>query len=446
MTVASTSDQSTIYQRPAELLQNLICFDTTNPPGNEADCVNYINQLLTAVGFKTNLLTSDPARPNLITRLAGHGHAPPLLLYGHVDVATTENQTWQHPPFEGKLVNGYVWGRGALDMKGGVAMMLTALLRAKAESLTPPGDVVLVILSDEERGGELGAKYLVENHAALFDGIRYAIGEFGGYTLYVGQKTFYPIMVSEKQGCVLRAKVRGPSGHASFFHRGGATAKLAKFLQQLEKHRLPVHIQPVVRQMVKAISSAQPFLMKIAFRQLLKPMLTNKVLNLLGTKGQNYDPLFHNTVNVTGVHGGEHFWSIPSEIIVEMAVSLIPNNSPDDLINELRQIVGEDVEFEVVLQEPPGPTEPDLGLFDTLTSVLHEADPEGIPVPIMLVAVSDGRHFSRLGIQTYGFTPMKLPRGIDFARTAHAADERIPVEALDFGTSLIYKVLQRFGN
>lgn len=129
-----------IYDRPVELLQNLIRFDTTNPPGNETECINYINTLLTEAGFETTLLAKDPQRPNLVTRLKGAGTAPPLLLYGHVDVVTTSNQTWQQPAFEGQVVDGYVWGRGALDMKGGVAMMLAACMRAKANNLSLPGE------------------------------------------------------------------------------------------------------------------------------------------------------------------------------------------------------------------------------------------------------------------------------------------------------------------
>lgn len=153
---------SSIYQRPQELLQRLIQFDTTNPPGNEAECISYINRLLTDAGIETTILARTRERPNLIARLHGQGNSSPLLLYGHVDVVTTENQKWQHPPFEGKVVDGFVWGRGALDMKGGVAMMLAAVIRAKTEGLRLPGDVVLAIVSDEETGGTFGSKYLVE--------------------------------------------------------------------------------------------------------------------------------------------------------------------------------------------------------------------------------------------------------------------------------------------
>jgi acetylornithine deacetylase/succinyl-diaminopimelate desuccinylase-like protein len=328
-------------------------------------------------------------------------------------------------------------------MKGGVAMMLAALLRAKAEGLTPPGDVVLAIVSDEEVGGRYGARYLVEKHPVLFKGIRYAIGEFGGFTLRFGRQRFYPIMVAEKQPCLVRATVRGPSGHGSLPMHGGATAKLGKLLQQLDKDLLPVHITPVVRQMIEKASSALPLPAKLALRLLLTPFLTDKVLNLLSKRGEVFGPLFHNTVNVTTVHGGEQIWGIPSKIVVELASSLLPGYNSNDLMAELRQIIGDDIELELINYDP-GPAEPEMGLFKTLADILREADPDGIPIPILMPGPSDGRHFSQLDIQTYGFLPMNLPSEFDFSQTMHAADERIPVKALAFGTNIIYKVLQRF--
>jgi len=441
--MSSTTNQ-TIYKRPAELLQNLIRFDTTNPPGNEAECITYINGLLTEAGFETTLLAKSSNRPNLIARLQGRGTAPPLLLYGHVDVVTTANQKWTHPPFEGKIVDGCVWGRGALDMKGGVAMMLAALLRAKAEGLTPAGDVVLAIVCDEEAGGDYGVKYLVEEHPEQFEGIRYALGEFGGFPLYVGPRKFYLIQVAEKQICFIKATVRGPGGHGSLPMRGGAMAKLARLLQRLDQHRLPVHITPVARQMVEAMASALPFPLGIVLRQLVNPILTDTVLNLLGEKGRMFEPLFHNTVNATMVHGGEKVNVIPSEITVALDGRLLPGYTPDDLIAELRPIIGDEVELELVRHDP-GPAEPDIGMFDLLAGILREADPNGIPMPLLLSGTTDARFFSRLGIQTYGYTPMNLPPEFNFAQLAHAADERIPVDAVDFGANAIYKVLQRYG-
>jgi acetylornithine deacetylase/succinyl-diaminopimelate desuccinylase-like protein len=228
----------TIYEHPVELLQNLIRFDTTNPPGNEAECIKYINTLLTDVGFETVVLFKDINRPNVIARLKGQGATAPILLHGHVDVVTTAYQKWTHPPFEAEIADGYIWGRGALDMKSGVAMMLAAFLRAKAEHLNPSGDIVLAIVSDEEAGGNYGAKFLVENHQGYFEGIRYAIGELGGFSLYSRKKNFYPIMVSEEQICQMKTIIRGFGGHGSIPMYGGSMAKVDRLLRQLDTKTL----------------------------------------------------------------------------------------------------------------------------------------------------------------------------------------------------------------
>ncbi len=440
---ALPTSERTIYERPAELLQNLIRFDTTNPPGNEAQCVSYIDCLLTAAGFETTILAKDSNRPNLIARLKGQGTAPPLLLQGHVDVVTTANQDWTHPPFEGKLVDGYVWGRGALDMKGGVAMMLAAFLRAKAEDLAPAGDIVLTILSDEEAGGDYGANYLVENHSDQFEGIRYAIGEFGGFPLYIGGRKFYAIQVADKRFCWMKIILRGPGGHASSPVRGGIMARLARLLQSLDQHRLPVHVTPVAHQMLEAIAAVVPSPMSSAFQQLLDPALTDTVLDQLGPQGSMFDAVLHNTVNASVVRGGEKIDVIPGEITLKLDGRLLPGYTSDDMAAELRPIIGEDVELEVVRYDPPTP-EPDMGLFDTLAGILREADPEAIPIPLLLTATTDAKHFARLGIQTYGFLPMNLPEEFVFFQTIHAANERIPVEAVDFGANAVYQVLQLY--
>jgi len=436
------NDLSFIYQNPVRLLQKLVQFDTTNPPGNEYECISFINHLLTRSSIETKILAKSPQRPNLIARLPGRGDAAPLLLYGHVDVVTTAKQQWQHPPFAGHIIDDCVWGRGTLDMKGGIAMMLAALLRAKAENLQPPGDIVLAVLSDEEAGGDFGAKFLVENHPEEFTGIRYAIGEFGGASLSVGKRRLYPIQVAEKQVCWFKATFCGPGGHGSVPVRGGAMAKLANFLQRLDARQLPVHITPPARLMFSAMASEIGGVSGLMMAQLLNPRLTNSVLKLLGKRGRSFAPLLHNTVSPAVLHGSDKVNVIPSQVSVELDGRLLPGFKPDDVFSEIRTIVGEDAELEVLLYEP-GPSEPDMRLFDSLADILREADPEGIPIPLFLPAVTDGRTFSRLGIQTYGFLPMPLPKDLIFTEMVHAADERIPVEAVEFGTNAIYRALQR---
>jgi acetylornithine deacetylase/succinyl-diaminopimelate desuccinylase-like protein len=425
-----------------EVLQELIRFDTTNPPGNEAACIEFIRGQLDEAGCETRIYAKDPARPNLVSRLPG-GSAPPLLLQGHVDVVTTAGQTWTHPPFEARLEDGYVWGRGALDMKAGVAMLVHAFLRARRENVSLPGDLVLLVLSDEEGGGDLGARYLVEEQPELFAGMRYALGEFGGFTLHIGGKRFYPIQVAEKQICWLRAVVRGPGGHGAMVNRGGTVARLGRLLSDLDRKRLPVHVTPVAREFVERIAAELPRKEATVLRSLLKPRLTDTALRLLGERGRTMEPMLRNTVNATIVRGGEKINVVPSEIELELDGRALPGFSPDELFAEVQALVGDDIEIELVRHDP-GPSAPDLGLFESLAGIIRELDPEGIPVPLLQIGVTDGRFFSRAGVQTYGFLPMRLPEGFQFAKLIHAADERIPVDALEFGAEAVWRAVQRF--
>ena len=425
-----------------ELLQQLIRFDTTNPPGNEAACIDFIRAQLEEVGCETQTYEQEPGRPNLVSRLPG-GNAPPLLLQGHVDVVTTALQDWRHPPFAGVLEDGYVWGRGALDMKAGVAMLVHAFLRAKREDVQLPGDLVLLVLSDEEAGGNVGARYLVQEHPELFAGMKYALGEFGGFTLHVGGKRFYPIQVAEKQICWLKATIRGPGGHGSMVHRGGTVARLGRFLSDLDGKRMPVHVTPVVRETVEAIAASLPRHHAAIMRSLLKPRLTDGALRLLGARAAQFEPMLRNTVNATIVRGGAKINVVPSEIEIELDGRALPGFSPEQLVSELHELAGDDIEVEVVRHDP-GPTAPDLGLFETLAGVIRELDPEGVPVPLLQIGVTDGRFFSQVGVQTYGFLPMRLPEEFEFAKLIHAADERIPVDALEFGAEAVWRAVQRF--
>ena len=429
---------------PVELLQRLIRFDTTNPPGNEAACIGYVKEVLESAGCETSVYARDPGRPNLIARLAGEGSAPPLLLYGHVDVVTTAGQEWRHGPFDGAIVDGEVWGRGALDMKSGVAMLITAFLRARAENLRPAGDLILAVLSDEEHGGDYGARFLAREHPELFEGVRFALGEVGGVTTHLAGSRFYPIQVAEKQVCWLKATVRGPGGHGALPMRGGAMARLGDLLRRLDRTRLPVHVHPVARTMLETMAQAVPRPQRLALRALLEPRLTDAALRSLGERGRELEPMLRNTVNATIVRGGMKINVIPSELEVELDGRLLPGQRPDDLIRELRAAVGQDVELEVVRHDP-GPPEPDLSLYDTLAGILRELDPGATPVPLLMSGVTDGRFFATLGIQTYGFLPLRLPEGLRMAKLVHAADERVPVAALDFGVEAVYRAIQRFG-
>lgn len=431
-------------QNPVALLQQLIRFDTVNPPGNEGECIGFVKNLLEDAGFETSILAKNPERPNLVTRLSGAGEAPPLLLYGHIDVVTAGNQEWQYPPFEGLIREGAVWGRGALDMKGPLAMMLTALIRYKTDGFKPKGDLILAVVCDEEDEGLYGADFLTEEHGDLFKGARYAIGEIGGFSMHMGGQRFYPVMVAEKQKCTLKAIIKGPSGHGSLPLRNGAMAKLGILLKNLNSRKLPVHITPIAKRMIEVFASGMSFPANIIMKQLLNPFLADLIIDMLGGNGKFFESVLHHTVNATKVSGGEKINVVPDQITLELDGRLLPGSDPSELIREINRIKGTDIDFEVTTFIP-GPAEADLGLFPLLASVLKETDQKAIPVPFIISGTTDARYFSKLGIQTYGFTPMILPEGMDFSKLIHAANERIPVEALEFGANAICKLFHKYG-
>ena len=439
------TEPTTIYQRPAELLQTLIRFDTTNPPGDEAACVQYIAGLCHSLGIATQTYAKDPGRPNLVARIEGEGKAAPLLLYGHVDVVSTANQDWARPPFSGDIADGMVWGRGALDMKGGVAMMTAAFLRAKAEGLALPGDVILCILSDEEAGGENGAKFMVERHADVFAGVKYAIGEFGGFPMYIGGAKFFAVQVAEKSMCRNRVRFRGPAGHGSMPRRSpeNATYKLAMALEALNTKRLPVHITPAAENMINGIADGLGGDKGHTLRQLLDPAHTDAVLDELGDMGRQFDAILHNTASPNIVRGGDKINVVPGQVEIEIDMRVVPGFDPDEAMDEIRALVGEWGEVELT-QHSAGSGYLDMGLFDTLSEILLAGQDGAQVVPLLMSGGTDGRFFSDLNIQSYGFLPMDLPEDFDFMSTVHAANERIPVDTMSFGADKIYEVLRRF--
>lgn len=427
-----------------EVVQRLIRIDTSNPPGNELPAIGYLQGVLEEAGVETTILAADPARPNLVARIPGTGDAPGLLLHGHVDVVPTTGQQWQHDPFGGEVIEGWLWGRGTLDMKAGVVMMIDAFLRKAAAQQAPAGDIMLALLSDEEQGGALGAKYLVQHHADQFAGVSYAIGEFGAFPLQLGGQRFYPVQIAERVGVVFTLSIRGPAGHGSLPVRGGATARLGEVLTRLDRRRLPVHLIPATRLMLESMAEHVDGATRLALRRLLDPRSAAPTLRLLRAQLGILEPLLRNTVNATIVHGGDKHNVIPAEVTVILDGRMLPGFTPEDMAAELQDLVGAGVEITYESEGLPRHPEPDMTLFPLLAEILEERDPQGVAIPFMLPAVTDGRWFAQLGIQHYGFLPMKLPDDFAFQNVVHAEDERIPVDSLRHGADALAEVLDRY--
>jgi len=345
-----------------DLLRELIRFDTTNPPGNEEACVAHIESLLRNHGIEAQRFEQVPGRPNLVAHHAGANGGPPLVLYGHVDVVTTAGQQWTKPPFGAELADGYVWGRGALDMKGGVAMCVAAFIAAHESGSQTP--VRLVILSDEENGGDAGAKFLSLEHPNALGGAKHALGEFGGATQWIAGTRFYPIQVAEKQICWLRAHIRGHGGHGALGVKGGAMRRLGDVLRALDRKQPPVHIIPLVREWFEAMAAELPRGPSLVLRRMLDPRTADLAARAMGTRGRMLSRVIRNTVSPTIVHGSDKINVIPSEIVLEFDGRILPGQTPDDLIRELYDLVGrKNIELEVVRHDP-GPPEPDLSFYE----------------------------------------------------------------------------------
>jgi acetylornithine deacetylase/succinyl-diaminopimelate desuccinylase-like protein len=426
---------------PVALLQELIRFDTTNPPGHEEACVAHVERLLHEHGIESERYERTPGRPNLVAEHAGSNGGPPLLLYGHVDVVTTAGQRWSRPPFGGEIADGHVWGRGALDMKGGVAMCVAAFVAAhEAGSATP---LRLLVLSDEEDGGDDGAKFIAEERPEALGGARHALGEFGGTTQWIAGERFYPIQVAEKQICWLRATVRGAGGHGALGVKGGAMRRLGDVLRTLDRRQPPVHVIPLVREWIEQMAAALPTLQRNVLLRLLDPRTADLAVRMLGAKGRPLSRVIRNTVSPTIVHGGEKINVIPSEVELQLDGRILPGQTPEDLIRELHELLGDDVELDVVRHDP-GPPEPDLSYYDTLAEIVRELDPGSHPVPMLQAGVTDARFLSRAGVQTYGYLPLKLPEDFELYPLIHNADERVPVAALAFGVDAIGRAIERY--
>ena len=431
-------DWQRIEDEAVRLLQGLLRIDTTNPPGNERAAAEYIAEFLRAEGFEPQLLTSEPERTSVIARLAGSGERGPLLLQGHTDVVPADPSEWSRPPFSGEIADGCVWGRGALDMKGTVVMQLLALALAKRLGLRPRGDIIFCAVPDEEAGGFKGAAWLVDNHPDLVRA-EVALGEVGGFTLHLGGQQFYPIQVTEKVGCQVKLRVTGPSGHGSQPIRDGAMAKTARVLAAITRQRLPLHVTPVAEEFVRTLATADPTLLG-----LLDPAHGDGVLAEMGDGGRMYEAILHNTASPTVVQGGSKTNVIPGTVEITLDGRLLPRQTAEEFLAELRKVIGDDAEIESVRHTPSLTEAPASGYYHELEAVLAELEPQARPVPTILTGVTDARHFARLGTVCYGFAPVRLGPETAFWTLFHSADERIPIDGLRFGVQALFRVVERY--
>ena len=429
-----------------ELLRDLLRIDTSNPPGNETACAEAVAEHLRGSGLEPEVLEAAPGRGNVVARMRGQSDDPPLLLTAHLDVVGVEPAAWTHPPFGGEIADGFVWGRGAVDMKNMLAMSL-AVLRLLADAEVPlRRDVIFAGVADEEAGCAHGSQWLVEQHP---DKVRagFALGEVGGFTMWVGGRPIYPVQVAEKGVCWIRATARGVAGHGSIPREDNAIVALAAFLQRVGRRKLPVHRSEVVDRFVLALADAQPQ----PARAILPFLLDGRVSPLIGklipdrSTGRVLEALIRNTASPVMISGGSKSNVIPSTAQAQLDGRIAVGSSADELLAELRALAGDAVELEVLLSRDPHEAPADTDLFDLIRTVVAEHHPGATAVPSVIPGFTDAHYWSQLGTVCYGFSPVRLePDAPDFSALFHATDERVPVDGFTAGLQMLADVVFRF--
>jgi acetylornithine deacetylase/succinyl-diaminopimelate desuccinylase-like protein len=426
----------------------LIQAETVNPPGNELPAILVVRDILEQAGFPAGsfqILESAPNRGNLVARIKGDGSQRPLLLSGHVDVVPVERERWSHDPFGGEVINDEVWGRGALDMKGFLAMYLQVFLQIFRQQKSLKRDVILAAIADEENGFKYGSQFLVENHRDLIDA-EYGLTEGGALTVYFGKAKAYPIQVAEKGVCFLRARASGKPGHGSVPHGENAVSRLARGLELLRQAgHLPVHITPTFLRMVDAVSGQIRSPMRSLTGLLRYPIVINNLLKVMKGEGRNYlSALVTNTLSPTMLQAGSKVNVIPSVAEAAIDCRLVPGQTPESVTREIHAITGSLIELEPVFTTSGAEFSADTPLFRLLERRTRQMDPGGMVFPMMMLGATDACQYQKAGITMYGFTPGILPSNLPILQMAHGHDERMPISFIESGLPVLWDVLEEF--
>ncbi|WP_424751731.1 M20/M25/M40 family metallo-hydrolase [Mycobacterium sp.] len=425
-----------------EVVSRLIRFDTTNTgepetTQGEAECARWVGEQLAEVGYQPQYVESGaPGRGNVFARLPGADRARgALLIHGHLDVVPAEPAEWSVHPFSGAIEDGFVWGRGAVDMKDMVGMMIVVARQLKRAGIVPPRDLVFAFVADEEHGGHYGAQWLVDNRPDLFDGVTEAIGEVGGFSLTVphrngGERRLYLIETAEKGLAWMRLTARGPAGHGSMAHDQNAVTAVAEAVARLGRHRFPLVLTDTVAQFLAAVSEETGLTFDTGSADL------EGAIEKLGPMARMLKAVLHDTANPTMLKAGYKANVIPATAEAVVDCRILPGRRAA-FEAEVDRLIGPDVTREWIRDFSSYETSFDGDLVDAMNAAVLALDPDARTVPYMLSGGTDAKAFARLGIRCFGFSPLRLPPDLDFTALFHGVDERVPIDALRFGTDVL---------
>jgi acetylornithine deacetylase/succinyl-diaminopimelate desuccinylase-like protein len=432
----------------ARFAADLIRIDTTNRGGGDArerPAAEYVAERLAEAGLEPVLLESAPGRANVVLRISGAGAEEAvvedgaLLLHGHLDVVPADPAEWTVPPFSGEIRDGVLWGRGAVDMKNADAVLLALACDWARSGRRPRRDVVLAFTADEEDTAEFGARWLVERHPALFEGCTEAVGESGAFTFHAAGQRLYPIASAERGTAWLRLTARGRPGHGSKPNEANAVTRLAAAVARIGAYRWPARLIPTVRAAVEAIAAAAGT--RLPEGSLDGGMSAEELLARLGPAGGLVAGTIRNSANPTMLSAGYKVNVIPGEAVGYVDGRVLPGFE-EEFRTVLDELTGQDVSWEYAHEERPLEAPLHAPVMARMAAALLAEDPGSVIVPYCMSGGTDAKHFSRLGMTCYGFTPLVLPEGYDYYAMFHGTDERIPLSALEASVRIMDRFLE----
>jgi acetylornithine deacetylase/succinyl-diaminopimelate desuccinylase-like protein len=419
-----------------EICRDLIRIDTSNygddsGPG-ERKAAEHVAALLDEVGIPAELFETASGRTSLVAQWGGTpGAEGALLLHGHLDVVPAAAEDWQVNPFSGEIQDGYVWGRGAVDMKDFDAMMLSVVRARTRAGEVPQRPIVLCFTADEEAGGHLGAQVLVEQHTDHLAHCTEAIGEVGGFSTTIRGQRLYLIEAAEKGMAWMKLTARGRAGHGSMINDDNAVTRLTEAVARIGAHQWPVRLTPAMQTLLAAVG-------EIAGAE-ATPENAEALVAEFGGAARMMGAVIRNTANPTMLAAGYKVNVIPTEATAHVDGRFLPGFE-DEFFETIAFLCGEGIERSYLSHQQPWETPYDGDLVDAMARCLLAEDPDATVAPFLMSGGTDAKHFNKLGLRSYGYTPLRLPADLDFTALFHGVDERVPVDALEFGA----RVLDRF--
>lgn len=438
----TTTDASLEPDAQAEIdvvdfCRDLIRIDTTNW-GNgrshgEREAAEYCAEIMRGAGLDPVIFESAPGRASVVARMAGTDpEAGALVVHGHLDVVPAQAEDWQVDPFAAEIVDGMIWGRGAVDMKNMDAMILASMLRMHREGHQPVRDIIFAFFADEEDNGTFGARWLVENHPELFDGATEAISEVGGFSTDIAGHRAYLIQTGEKGLHWTKMIATGTAGHGSAVQQDNPVVRLGGAVARIGEHRWPIEYTKTTRALMEQLSD----LTGIPFDE----DDPSDLLEATGSTSKFIAATLRNTSNPTVLEAGYKHNVVPGSAEALVDARTLPEQE-EKVAAKLAELAGENIRFELMNGGPSLEVPFSGALVEQMVASLRAEDPDGVVLPYMLGGGTDNKHLSKLGIAGYGFAPLQLPADLDFTGMFHGVDERVPLDSLTFGVRVLHRFL-----